>query len=213
MSLPLQRMGQKAVLLSGRGARFASTVIAGFALLIAPGAFVQAVEVAGIQVDPLARVGGIDLPLNGAGVRRLFMVDVYVIGLYFSGRTSSAEAAIDAAGPKRIALTFMRDVTAQSLVDALYEGIRDSSSELEFTGLKATADALSAIMLPLHVARKGDTVALDYVPYAGAQVVVNGRAIGQPVPGHGLYRALLKIWLGDPPIDTKLKRALLLGRN
>jgi len=213
MILPLQRMSRERRPRSGRGARFASAVIAAFALLIVPGAIVRAVEVAGIQVDPKARVGGVDLSLNGAGLRRLFMVDVYVIGLYFSGSTSSAEAAIAAAGPKRIALTFMRDVTARSLQEALYEGIRDSSSESEFKRLKSAADTLSATMLPLQLARKGDTVALDYVPDAGAQVVVNGRAIGQPIPGHDLYRALLKIWLGDPPIDTRLKRALLLGRN
>ena len=79
--------------------------------------------------------------------------------------------------------------------------------------MKASADALSAIMLPLRVAKKGDIVALDYLPEAGAQVVVNGRVVGRPVPDRNLYRALLRIWLGDAPVDAKLKRALLLGRT
>ena len=144
---------------------------------------------------------------------KFFFADVYVIGMYFSERTTSAEAAIDSAGPKRIALTFMRDVKAESLVDALYEGVRDSSGEAEFTAMKASADALSAIMLPLRVAKKGDIVALDYLPDAGAQVVVNGRVVGRPVPDRNLYRALRRIWLGDAPVDAKLKRALLLGRT
>lgn len=82
-----------------------------------------------------------------------------------------------------------------------------------FATFSCSADALSAIMLPLRVAKKGDIVALDYVPHAGAQVVMNGRAIGRPVPGHDLYRALLRIWLGDPPVDINLKRALLSGRT
>ena len=127
-------------------------------------------------------------------------------------RTTSAESAVDATGPKRIALTFLREVTALSLVDALYEGVRGSSTEAEFARLKASADALSAIMLPLGAAKKGDVVALDYLPNAGAQVVMNGRAVGLPVPGHDLYRALLRIWLGDAPVDVNLKRALLSGR-
>jgi hypothetical protein len=133
--------------------------------------------------------------------------------LYAPERTTSAETAILAAGPKQIALTFMRDVTAQSLVDALYEGVRDSSTETEFARLKASADALSAIMLPLHVARKGDVVALDYLPEAGAQVVINGSPVGRPVPGPDSYRALLRIWLGDPPVEINLKRALLSART
>ena len=196
-----------------RGVHMAAILLAVLAALTGVGAKVHAAEVAGVLIEPGARVAGVDLALNGAGLRKLFLADVYVIGMYFSERTTSAEAAIDSAGPKRIALTFMRDVTAESLVDALYEGVRDSSGEAEFTAMKASADALSAIMLPLRVAKKGDIVALDYLPDAGAQVVVNGRVVGRPVPDRNLYRALLRIWLGDAPVDAKLKRALLLGRT
>ena len=191
----------------------AALVFSVLVLLCVPGGGAWAADVAGVPVEPGARVAGVDLALNGAGLRKLFLADVYVIGLYFAERTTSAEAAIDSSGPKRIALTFLRDVSAESLVDALYEGVRDNSGEAEFSTLKASADALSAIMLPLRVAKKGDIVALDYVPDAGAQVIVNGRAVGRPVPGQNLYRALLRIWLGNSPVDAKLKRALLLGRT
>ena len=199
--------------IGGRGARAVAAIGIVFAALTVPGGMVHAAEVAGVRIEPGARVAGVDLALNGAGLRKLFLADVYVIGMYFSERTTSAETAIDSTGPKRIALTFMRDVTAESLVEALYEGVRDSSGATEFTSLKASADALSAIMLPLRIAKKGDIVALDYVPDAGAQVVVNGRAVGRPVPDRNLYRALLRIWLGDAPVDAKLKRALLSGRT
>jgi hypothetical protein len=182
------------------------------AMICAPFDIASAAEVSGVRVDPRARVAGVELALNGAGLRRLFLANVYVIGLYMPERTNSADTAIEATGPKRIALTFLRDVTAQALVDALYEGIRDSSTETEFTRLKTAADALSAVMLPLRTAKAGDVVALDYLPGAGSQVVMNGRAVGQPIPGHDLYRALLRIWLGEPPVDNNLKR-LLLGRN
>lgn len=181
-------------------------------MMCAPFDIASAAEVSGVRVDPRARVAGVELALNGAGLRRLFLANVYVIGLYMPERTNSADTAIEATGPKRIALTFLRDVTAQALVDALYEGIRDSSTETEFTRLKTAADALSAVMLPLRTAKAGDVVALDYLPGAGSQVVMNGRAVGQPIPGHDLYRALLRIWLGEPPVDNNLKR-LLLGRN
>ena len=67
-------------------------------------------------------------------------------------------------------------------------------------------------MLPLKKPQKGDVVALDYRPHVASKVVVNGRVIGHPVPDPHLYRALLKIWLGDPTVDvTGLKRALLSG--
>jgi hypothetical protein len=191
----------------------AAVVFTKFALLTFPGGHVHAADVAGVRVDAVANVGGVALALNGAGLRQRFAADVYVIGLYFAEPVTTSEAAINAVGPKRIALTFLRDVSAESLVSALYEGIRDSSTETEFASLKASADALSAIMLSLRGAKKSDVVALDYIPDAGAQVTMNGRAVGRPVPGHDLYRALLAIWLGDLPVDINLKRALLLGRT
>ena len=191
--------------------RIAAALLIQIALLIIPGNVIHAAEVAGIRVPLQARVGGVELVLNGAGLRRFLFVDVYVIGMYFSERTASARIAIDAPGPKRIALIFAREVSVQSLVDALYEGIRDNSTETEFKELKGPADELSAIMLPLRTAKKGDIVALDYLPSAGAQVVVNGQVVGPPVPGRDLYRALLKIWLGEFPVDSDLKRKLLRG--
>ena len=114
-------------------------------------------------------------------------------------------------GTRRISLTFMRDVTAEALIEALHEGIRDNTSEAELARVKGAAEALAAVMKPLKIAKKGDTVALDYLPDKGSQVIMNGQPVGKAVPGQELYRALLRIWLGHRPVDPDLKRALLAG--
>jgi hypothetical protein len=189
----------------------AAVKLAVFALIEAVG-YAHAAEVAGVRIDANARVGGIELELNGAGLRQRFATKVYVIGLYLREPNTTAGAAIHAAGPKRISLTLMRDVPAQALVDALYEGVRDNTTDAEFARVETSANALASVMLPLQTAKKGDVVALDYLPDSGAQVVVNGRPIGQPITNEELYRALLKIWIGDPPVDADLKRALLRGQ-
>jgi len=184
-------------------------VVAVGALFALFGASAHAGNVAGVSIAPTAQVGGASLVLNGAGLRSQFGFDVYVIGIYLEQPTSSAKQAIDSYGPKRIALTFMREVTARQLVDALYEGVRDGSQKADFASVKRHADALAEIMLPLQTAKKGDTVALDYLPHKGAQVIANGRTVGLAVPSHELYRALLRIWLGESPVDPSLKRELL----
>jgi hypothetical protein len=170
---------------------------------------VDAVAATGVAVAPAARVGDITLVLNGAGMRRMFMTDVYVIALYLAERKNQAAAIFSAPGPKRIALRFMREVTAQALVDALFEGLRDNTSESEFMRLRPAAEALSAMILPFKLATKGDIVTLDYLPATGSHIVVNGHRSAKGVPGHDLYEALLRIWLGDKPVDANLKRALL----
>jgi hypothetical protein len=40
-------------------------------------------------------------------------------------------------------------------------------------------------------------------------VSVNGEAKGRAIPGVDVYRALLRVWLGDHPGSSGLKRALL----
>lgn len=201
----------------GRANRRLATILAAvLALASAPGGEAATVPAAvdgrAVRMAPTVQVEGYELHLNGAGVRRMYAFDVYAIGLYLARRTASADAAIDTYGTKRISMTFLREVSAQSLVDALYESIRDGATASEFERIKPHADTLAAIMLPLGKARKGETVALDYLPGRGAQVVVNGRAVGHPVPSHDLYRALLRVWIGDQPVDSALKRALLANR-
>jgi hypothetical protein len=186
-------------------------LLAGWLTILPMGA-AQALQVGDVTKDPVARVAGSKLVLNGAGLRHRFKVDIYVIGLYLPQLQSSAQAAIGAEGPKRVALTLLRNLDAKWLVDGLYEGLRDSTTEEEFARIRRSADALAAVMLPLEGARKGDVLALDYVPGSGAQVVVNGRTIGAPIPDRDFYQALLKIWLGDNPVDGELKRQLL-GRR
>jgi len=49
-------------------------------------------------------------------------------------------------------------------------------------------------------------------PDVGTLVVLNGEVKGNPIPGYDVYRALLRVWLGDRPTSAGLKNALL-GRT
>jgi hypothetical protein len=52
---------------------------------------------------------------------------------------------------------------------------------------------------------------LDWHPGGGTQVTIDGKPAGQPIEGEDFYRALLRIWLGDKPVQDDLKKALLGG--
>jgi hypothetical protein len=53
----------------------------------------------------------------------------------------------------------------------------------------------------------GAEVAGVTLPDTDQQLVLNGA--GLPILGEDFYRALLKIWLGDKPVQADLKKALL----
>ena len=92
---------------------------------------------------------------------------------------------------------------------ALAEGIRANHSEAEVKVLEPRIKELTAIIAEVGQAKKGMAFALDWQPQAGTVMLVNGAARGKPIAGDDFYRALLKIWIGDKPVQDDLKKALL----
>src|SRR5512138_2499190 len=88
-----------------------------------------AAEIAGVKLDDKTQVESRELVLNGAGLRKRFIFDVYVIGLYLAEKKSDPTAAIAAPGPKRAAIHMLRNVGAEQFTEALVEGLRANHSE------------------------------------------------------------------------------------
>lgn len=181
-----------------------AALLLGFALHSA-----QAAEVGGVKIEDKVRVGDADLMLNGAGIRKRLVISVYAAGLYLQQKQTTPAGVVGQAGPKRIAMTMMRDVGAQTLVDALVDGIKSNTPNAD--AFKAQTDELAKLMLGLKEAKKGDVIAIDLVPNQGTVVLLNGKPQGNPIPDAKFYDALLRIWLGDKPVDESLKKGLLGG--
>ncbi len=169
----------------------------------------SAVEVAGVKFDDMTRVGNGELRVNGAGLRKKVFFQVYAMALYLPQKSSDAEAVLTASGGKRIAITLLRDLTAQQFVEALQEGVANNHSEGEMAGLKERLQQLSDLMLAIGEAKNGTRIVIDWLPASGTRLTVNGQTQGKDIAGEDFYRALLKIWLGNKPVQDDLKQALL----
>ena len=130
-------------------------------------------------------------------------------GLYVPAKANTAAALLAQKGPRRVAITMLRNVDADTFSGALSEGLQKNLSEAQFTGFKAQIDTLSANFKAAGEAKKGDVIHLEFVPDAGTRVVVNGKASGIAIAGEDFYAALLRIWLGDKPVDADLKKGML----
>jgi hypothetical protein len=178
-------------------------------LLLATAALAaNAADVAGVKLDDRARMQGSELVLNGAGLRKRIIFDVYVIGLYLPEKKADASAVLALAGNKRIAIRMLRDVGADQFSSALTDGVRANHSEAEFRKLEQRLQELSATMAGLKEATKGMAITLDFAA-SQTQLVVDGKPVGRPIAGDDFYRALLRIWVGDKPVQDDLKKALL----
>ena len=170
----------------------------------------QGADVAGVKLDDQARVGNAELTLNGAGLRKRVFFNVYAMGLYLPKKTALGAEAVAAEGPKRVALHMLRDVGAETFTAALVDGIRENHTEAQAKALEPRIRALSAVMAEVGDARKGMTITLDWNGTA-TQVGIEGKPAGKPIEGADFYQALLRIWLGDKPVQDDLKKALLGG--
>jgi hypothetical protein len=166
----------------------------------------SALEVAGVDVADKTRVGAGELVLNGAGIRTRAIFKVYVGALYLSEKKSAAAEVLAQKGAKRVALTLLRDLSAQQLNEAFESGIQANHSAAEAEALKPRMAELLALFTD---GKKGDVILLDFLPEAGTVVSLNAAAKGKPIQGEDFYRALLRIWLGDKPVDADLKKAML----
>ena len=167
------------------------------------------VEVAGLRIEEKDKIASSELTLNGAGLRKRAFFQVYVIGLYLPEKKAAAADAIGTAGPKRVAIHMLRDVDADQFSGALTDGMKDNISEAEMKALEPRMRQLVAVMGSMKEAKKGMRITLDWLPAAGTQLTVDGKLAGAPIAGEDFYRALLKIWLGENPVQADLKKALL----
>ena len=175
------------------------------ALLAVPG--LQAAEVAGINLEEKIKVGNSELVLNGAGLRSKLFIKVYVGALYVTQKSAVPGALLDAPGIRRMSLRLLRDIDSDTLYGALRDGLKDNNSEIDLLALKPSTEQFAEIMKKIGNARSGDTVAVDFAP-DGVTVSFNGEVRGK-VASAPFARALLKVWLGDHPVDASLKKALL----
>ncbi|MWL86348.1 chalcone isomerase family protein [Cupriavidus sp. SW-Y-13] len=171
----------------------------------------SAMEIGGVRFDDAARLGGKELPLNGTGLRQAFIVKGYAAGLYLPERARNATLALVTPGPKRLQIRPLREVETTAFVKALNEGLRENHSELQLKLLSDRVSQLERTMAQIGPAHRGDIINFDFTPDGGTAITLNGIPRGQAIHGEDFYQAVLRIFLGEHPVDRNLKRGLLGG--
>jgi hypothetical protein len=171
---------------------------------LAIGAPATAREVAGIPVPETLLVGGRTLKLNGAGLRTVYFVRVYVGALYLEQPSGEAVALLAADVPWAVTLVFRRDVGHEKILEGFVSAFEQNSPG-QLDRLKPQLEVFHAVLQDL---KEGHAIRLDYLPGAGTTLTVPGGAVAT-VPGRSFGEAVLRTWLGDHPADARLKAALL----
>lgn len=166
----------------------------------------------GVRFEPQAAVGAQSVPLVATGLRARFWIKGYAVGLYMAEAGHTADELLAVAGPKRLQMRMLLEVPMPDFIKALHQGFeRNNPSDVQ-ARLAERLARFDAQLSPVGKVKKGDTVNLDFVPGKGLSFALNGRVMGDPIPGDDFYRALLLVFVGQHVSDDNL-RASLLGRK
>ncbi len=183
----------------------ASFVAAALGTMLGVAHVSAAAELAGVTFPGEISVEGRTLELQGLGLRRKFLFKVYVGALYLAAPTTEATEAIRSAGPKRIAMHFLRHVGEDKIRETFDEGFFNNSQER----LELLRERIEGFHRALAGGvEKGQEVSFTYVPQEGTRVAVDGSVRGT-IPGKDFMEALWAVWLGEIPGDQELKRGML----
>jgi hypothetical protein len=156
-----------------------------------------------------ASVAGTPLQLNGVGMRAAFIYKVYLAGLYLPVKAATGAAVFAEPGPKRVQVRMLMDGPSDEFAKAFTGGITKRTPADQVAAMRDRIAAFDRTLRSVGNVKKGDVVNLDYAPAVGLTMTVNGKACGAPVPGADLYAALLNIFVGDRPVDPKMKAGML----
>jgi hypothetical protein len=168
-----------------------------------------AIELSGVKVEDSVMVAGAKLQLNGAGIRYKGPFKVYVGELYTAKKVSTLEELAAAPGPKRLTMTFLREIEAGPFGKLLTRGVEDNVPRTELSKLYSGMIRMSEIFSANKVLVPGETVVIDWIPGTGMVIAAKGKVQGEPFKEAEFYKAIMSIWFGPVPADFKLKDAML----
>jgi hypothetical protein len=163
-------------------------------------------KVGGVEFQDTIEVDGAKLTLNGAGVRKRFVVKVYAGGLYLTERSKDANAVVAADAPKRVRMVFLREVSRDQIMGAFREGFEKNSGGANLKPLLSKLDQIAPAIPNL---KEGAELLVTYVPGKGTTVAAAGGGAPVTVEGKDFADAIFRNWLGSQPADDGLKRAML----
>ena len=161
-------------------------------------------DVSGVKFPDTVTVEGKELKLNGAGLRKKLVFNVYAAGLYVETPSKSAQQIIESDQTKRVRMSMLRDLDKKTITEAIVDGFKKNAKD-NLPKLQQRLDTFTGAIPDL---KKGDELLLTYVPGKGTTIESKaGQKIS--VEGKDFSDALFLVWLGREPVDGSLKDGML----
>ncbi len=149
---------------------------------------------------------GVDLKLNGAGMRKVLWIDMYAGGLYLQKKSKDPRVILEADETMAMKLNIVSGFVTQK---KFIKAARDGFQKATFGNTKALDGRINKfINFFSQPIVKNDIFDLVYVKDVGVKAYKNGKELGM-IKGRDFKYALFKIWLGEEPASEGIKNGML----
>lgn len=162
-----------------------------------------AAELEGVIAPDTLKAEGKDLVLNGQGLRKKFIFNVYVASMYLEKKSDDANAIFAADTVRLVKMTMLRDLGKDKITEAIRAGFEKNASD-KLPALKDRLDKLCDTVTDL---KKGQTLTISYVPGKGTTLISGDKTY--TAEGKDFADAMFSVWLGKSPVDEDLKKGML----
>ena len=190
-----------------------SRVFAITALLAAPYALAGTIDVAGVKMEDSLAIYNNTLLLNGAGVVSSGKTQLYIVKIYAKKKFANVDQLFQVPGPKRLVITAgAKELDTAPIMKLFNRNVEAQADKSDMAKLVPGLMSLGKIFGTYKVIKPGESLIFDWAPYAGLVMYLDGKLLGEPFKEPEFFRAAMSIWMGESPLEPKL-RDVLLGKD
>lgn len=146
-----------------------------------------------------------ELQLKGTGTRVKLWMDMYTLGLFVSDTKQDASFVVSGNETAIVRLSIISGlITAEKMDKAIRDGFKKSTQGKTEPIQSKIEDFLAVFKQGVE---KKDLFQFTYQPELGTVISKNGKELAS-IKGLDFKKALWGIWLGNNPVDKKLKAEL-----
>ncbi len=173
---------------------------------LAIGGVAESREFKGVAFPDSIVIGTSQCDLNGIGVRKKMMLEVYYGALYLKTPQRDAQQVINLEEPKGVLISVVyKAVDADKWQEGWREGFSHTAATPSPELKKKIDQFISFFQEPVL---KGEEVRILYDPSRGTEVSIKGKVRGV-IEGSDFMRALWGIWFGEKPASAELRAGML----
>jgi len=148
-------------------------------------------------------IGSIKLKLRGGGVKKYLGFKVWVSCIYLEDEVDSLEALSDV--PKKLEIEYLLKIPGAEIAKATEVGLENNLSKEAYRNLEEKINLVNSLWPNV---KKGDNYDVTYMPGEGTSFIFNGK-LQKVIEGKDFAAAFFSIWIGEKPIDKKLRKQML----